>query len=223
MLCVVVPVPPKSAANHALSASASVMIRALPDYEVQFDHHIELARAYQRACDTRYRVCQKVASDQHIQLRALETVIKNLSGHSRHLIRSFNEFQTAFNAQSAAHSTLTANFESDLESLGRVDLHPKLRAPPKRLTLLDCFEEKAIRTAYAQCVQAFESLSTKIRELNQHNNQIKKRVPEEAATFHSPDLESIETEMKKWEKRKQQQESDLQVLDTGIYLSNTPD
>ncbi len=114
---------------------------------------VGVGQTYHRACELRARVVFKLLSDQRVQLRALDTVHRNLTGHTRHLTRTASELDKQWTAHTQQQQLLSSGFERDLEALGRVELHRTLKVPPKRLTLLDCFEEKSIRKQYHQTAQ----------------------------------------------------------------------
>ncbi|KXZ49649.1 hypothetical protein GPECTOR_20g506 [Gonium pectorale] len=127
-----VQVPPLAevALAHPLHSAASPLVRALPDYERHFQHHLATTRAYWEVAQARLQRCRQLLSEQEVQARAADAARANVEAHYGHILNSFNTFVEKYRAQAAAHAQLLATFPSDMAALEAVELHPALQALP---------------------------------------------------------------------------------------------
>lgn len=92
-LCMVVP-PARPAVpalvqlqlQHPLHAAVSPLLRALPDYEAQFAHHLAEARAYWEASQQRMHAARQLLSEQEVQARAADAARANVEAHYAYIL-----------------------------------------------------------------------------------------------------------------------------------------
>lgn len=119
--------PGHSPLNMTQSAAASQPLhQALAAYERQFMLYLTQGRVLADGADMRLRACRQCVQEQAVMARALRAAVSNLSDHYNGATRTRSEFSSTFQTKTAAHSSLLQKFESILESLGTVPLHPSL-------------------------------------------------------------------------------------------------
>ncbi|GLC36258.1 hypothetical protein PLESTB_000603400 [Pleodorina starrii] len=124
-----VQVPPLAEVNlaHPLHSAPSPLVRALPDYERHFQHHLATTRAYWDVAQARLQRCRQLLSEQEVQARAADAARANVEAHYNYILNSYQTFLDKYNAQHAVHATLLATFPSDLAALEAIELHPSLQ------------------------------------------------------------------------------------------------
>ncbi|GIL74831.1 hypothetical protein Vretifemale_4634, partial [Volvox reticuliferus] len=127
-----VQVPPLAEVNltHPLHTAPSPLVRALPDYERHFQHHLATTRAYWDVAQTRLQRCRQLLSEQEVQARAADAARANVEAHYNYILNSYQTFLAKYNAQHTAHAALLATFPSDLAALEAIELHPSLQQQP---------------------------------------------------------------------------------------------
>ncbi|GFR46208.1 hypothetical protein Agub_g7746 [Astrephomene gubernaculifera] len=124
-----VQVPPLAEVNlaHPLHSAPSPLVRALPDYERHFQHHLATTRAYWDVAQARMQRCRQLLSEQEVQARAADAARANVEAHFNYILNSYQTFLDKYNAQHAAHSVLLSTFPADLAALEAIELHPGLQ------------------------------------------------------------------------------------------------
>ncbi|GLI69495.1 hypothetical protein VaNZ11_014129 [Volvox africanus] len=123
-----VQVPPLAEVNlaHPLHSAPSPLVRALPDYERHFQHHLATTRAYWDVAQTRLQRCRQLLSEQEVQARAADAARANVEAHYNYILNSYQMFLDKYNGQHTAHAALLATFPADLAALEAIELHPSL-------------------------------------------------------------------------------------------------
>lgn len=145
--------------------------QALAAYERQFMKYLCQGRVLADGADMRLRACRQCVHEQAIMARALRAAVSNLSDHFNGAARTRTEFTSLFQTKTAAHSSLLQRFESILNNLGTVHLHPALVAIARgsgRMmeTLLDTVPIERERAWAQQCQTSHQRLLALFGELS---------------------------------------------------------
>lgn len=144
--------------------------QALAAYERQFMLYLAQGRVLADGADLRLASVRQCVQEQAVMCRALRAAVSNLSDHFTAAARTRAEFSVSFFSKSAAHSNLLQKFDSILNSLSTVPLHPSLvgiaRASGRTMeALLDTVPVDRERAWAQQCNTSHQRLTTLFQEL----------------------------------------------------------
>lgn len=77
---------------HPLQKALSPLIRALPDYEQQFQHHLREGRAFWDATQQHMHRCRQLMSEQEVQARAADAARANVEAHYTYICNLYQDF-----------------------------------------------------------------------------------------------------------------------------------
>ena len=130
-----------------LEAASSPLGRALIDYERQFRLHKAQADALRSGARARLASCRACVAQQLVQIRAMGAATSNLQHHLSATSATCEAFAAAFAAQRGAQQRILTSFDSNLELLRTIDVHPAIWA---------AHTSAAAAAAAAQAAQAEE-------------------------------------------------------------------
>lgn len=145
--------------------------QALAAYERQFMLNLSQGRVLADGADLRFAAVRLCVQEQAVMCRALRAAVSNLSDHFAAAARTRAEFSVVFTSKSSAHANLLQKFDSILNNLGNVPLHPALvniaRASGRTMeTLVDTVPVERERAWAQQCNTSHHRLVTLFRELD---------------------------------------------------------
>eukprot|EP00939_MAST-03C_sp_MAST-3C-sp1_P004936 g4936.t1 len=149
-----------------VTVSSSPVLRVLSDYAQQYFHDLQIAKALIEGNRERVTGCYKSLRHQANIQRAWEAATTNLQEHCEASNRKFRSFGTKFREHQNRQTKFLARFDSSLQRLCRVYLHPKLRAP-QRTTLVDCVPINRLKRWASECTNSQEQLHSKLADLDQ--------------------------------------------------------
>ncbi|RHY10124.1 hypothetical protein DYB25_005413 [Aphanomyces astaci] len=155
--------PPSTSSSHAklLQETSSPLLRALFDYESQFQQQLLMAEAVESTAKARLAATEACLEQLDAQTRGIQAALSNLDAHHTYcLLAVLLIFIRHAHAQSD-HSTLLEHFDTYVHRLGLIPLHPAL-ASDTRLTLLDCIPLDRERDWLVSCKQSQASLEAKM-------------------------------------------------------------
>lgn len=103
------------------------------------------------------------------------------------------------------------SFESDLQALKVVQLHPALKTP-QRETLLDCVPEGKLREWCLKCQNNHEQLSRRVDDLQKLFTEIEKGVEQESTVYPQLDFTALRTKLGEARLCRADQEGTLKTL-----------
>lgn len=145
--------------------------QALAAYERQFMLYLSQGRVLADGADLRLSACINCVQEQAVVARALRAAVSNLSDHYHAASRTRAEFTTAFQSKSNAHGSLLQRFESILQNLDSIRLHPSListaRSSGRSIeSLLDTVPVERERAWAQQCQTSHQRLITLFGDLD---------------------------------------------------------
>jgi len=157
--------------NAAALAQSSPLHQALAAYERQFMLYLSQGRVLADAADMRLSACTGCVKEQAVMSRALRAAVSNMSDHYNNAARTRAEFTAEFQSKSAQHSNLLQGFESLLQSLANIQLHPALvnvaRSSGRTMeTLIDTVPVDRERSWVRQCQAGHQRLLALFGELD---------------------------------------------------------
>jgi Autophagy protein ATG17-like domain/Autophagy-related protein 11 len=169
---------PGSSSVHSLDpTSCPPLHQALVAYERQFMLYLEQGRVLADGSTKRLTVTRSCVQEQAIMARALRAAVSNLSDYYHRAARTRTEFTAAFQAETSRHGSLLQRFDSVLNTLATIPLHPSLQsiaatAGRPMLTLLDTVPvdrekqwSQECHTAHQRLLNLFQELDTAFSEL----------------------------------------------------------
>jgi len=153
-------------------ASSPPLHQALAAYERQFMLYLAQGRILADGADLRFAACQSCVLEQAVMGKALRAAVSNLSDHFHGAARTRAEFTATFQQKTAAHAALLQRFESILQQLANLQLHPSLisiaRASGRTMeTLLDTVPVERERNWAQQCQTSHQRLLALFQEVDQ--------------------------------------------------------
>ena len=151
--------------------------QALAAYERRLMLYLCQGRVLADGADLRLQSMRHCIQEQLVMGRALRAAVSNLSDHFHTAARTRAEFTAAFTAKTAVHASTLQRFESVLQNLGTLALHPALQRQAQTAgrvlnTLLDTVPVERERAWAEQCqtshqrlVESFGSLETEFATL----------------------------------------------------------
>ncbi|KAL3671674.1 hypothetical protein V7S43_003585 [Phytophthora oleae] len=172
-----------SEGSRMLSESSHPMMRALVEYEGHFQLQVSQSEALETGTRANITTSERGAQELQVQERAIAAAIANLDLFKTSMMKHFAPFWTDFQTTSEKHERLLSQFESYLEVLTTVELHPAL-ATAERKTLYDCIPVEKEREWAAQCEQSHNHVRAQVLKLQQVHDEICKEV-EDMMTEHA--------------------------------------
>ena len=163
--------PGPSPLNMPEPQSQQPLHQALAAYERQFMLYLAQGRVLADGADLRLLALRQCVQEQAVMCRALRAAVSNLSDHFAAAARTRAEFSVLFAQKSATHANLLQKFDTILNSLSTVPLHPSLigiaRASGRTMeTLLDTVPVERERAWAQQCNTSHQRLQALFRELD---------------------------------------------------------
>ncbi|KAJ0408007.1 hypothetical protein P43SY_000211 [Pythium insidiosum] len=174
---------PASEGSRLLSESSSPLLRALGEYEAHFQHQVNQSEALERGSVANVDACERCVTELEVQSQAITAAIANLESFCSSMRKRFTPFWTEYEQASVRHDHLLRHFESFLNALGDITLHPAL-VTPERKTLLDCIPADREREWALQCQQSQSHLRQQLTRLRDVHDSI---VAEVTALLQSQD------------------------------------
>ncbi|GBF99515.1 hypothetical protein Rsub_11949 [Raphidocelis subcapitata] len=150
--------------RHPLEAAHSPLVRALPEYERQFEQQLLEARAHWDASQARMHWCRQLLSEQEVQARAADAARANVEGHYAYICGVYQGFVDRYVPQYVAHSKILATFQELTAALSAVALPQQLRVGGWT-TLADLQPQSRLREWYESCRRSHEHFAAKVGEL----------------------------------------------------------
>jgi autophagy-related protein 11 len=169
--------PGPSPLNMPQPQSQQPLHQALAAYERQFMLYLAQGRVLADGADLRVAALRQCVQEQAVMCRALRAAVSNLSDHFSAAARTRAEFSVVFTSKSAAHANLLQKFDTILNSLSTIPLHPSLigvaRASGRTMeTLLDTVPVERERAWAQQCNTSHQRLAALFRELDVTFNEL---------------------------------------------------
>lgn len=163
--------PGPSPLNMPEPQSQQPLHQALAAYERQFMLYLAQGRVLADGADLRLLALRQCVQEQAVMCRALRAAVSNLSDHFAAAARTRAEFSVVFTSKSSAHANLLQKFDSILNGLSSIALHPSLigiaRASGRTMeTLLDTVPVERERAWAQQCNTSHQRLQALFRELD---------------------------------------------------------
>eukprot|EP00887_Chlorella_sp_A99_P002015 scaffold18.g2015.t1 len=181
-------------ARHPLDAERSPLLRALPDYQRQFQAHLAQATAYWEASQQRMATCAQLVSEQEVQALSIDAATSNVEVHYAYICDAFSSFMQQYTQQHNMHSDVLARFEQDLAYLATTELHPATHGEGCTL-LLDLVDGERLREVAAACLRSHRHFATKVAELEQLFGLLRSDVDALFMVGPSVDLEALNHQM----------------------------
>uniref|UniRef100_A0AAV1V5J4 Autophagy-related protein 11 C-terminal domain-containing protein n=1 Tax=Peronospora matthiolae TaxID=2874970 RepID=A0AAV1V5J4_9STRA len=160
-----------SGGSKMLSESSHPMMRALAEYEGYFQLQVSQSEALQNGSLANIRASERGAQELQVQERAIAAAVANLDLFKTSMMKHFAPFWAEFEAASNKHEGLLDKFDSHLEVLTTVELHPAL-VTAERKTLYDCIPVEKEREWAAQCEQSHTHVRVQVLKLQQVHDEI---------------------------------------------------
>ncbi|GMH33246.1 hypothetical protein BSKO_01080 [Bryopsis sp. KO-2023] len=151
-------------AEHPLQRAASPLVRALPDYELRFQHQQVTAQEFWDVSQKYFQHCQQLLSEQEVQSRTIDAARANIQLHFNSISRAFTEFLNGFHQQQGLHGEVLREFERDMDVLMGTELCPGLRTE-KWEKLVDLLPEGKLRQWAESCRKAHRHFAEKVADL----------------------------------------------------------
>ncbi|KAL4144502.1 hypothetical protein PRNP1_013631 [Phytophthora ramorum] len=174
-----VPLPSEPVASsegsRMLSESSHPMMRALVEYEGYFQLQVSQSEALESGTRMNLSASERGTQELQVQERAIAAAVANLDLFKTSMMKHFAPFWADFQATSDKHERLLSQFDSYLEALGTVQLHPALTTNEMK-TLYDCIPVEKEREWAAQCEQSHTHVRGQVLKLQQVHDEICKEV-----------------------------------------------
>ncbi|KAG6474658.1 autophagy-related protein 11-like [Zingiber officinale] len=212
--------PPPSPANdpHPLDNAPDPALKALVSYERHFRHHFQVANALFGRSQVKLELCRRLLREQQVQGRALDTARGNLEHTFKKLQLRYTEFVRCFAQQHKSHSELLANFESDVEKLRSLRLHPRLQSK-NRKHLLDLVKENDQRKCVDSCSSSHRLFETKVSELKTGFVELKRRFESLISSMISASWGELENAIRNHQKIINDQKIVMQALSKDVEIA----
>ncbi|CAD7705230.1 unnamed protein product [Ostreobium quekettii] len=208
-----VKVPPMGgiSVEHPLRGSPSPLVRALPDYELAFQHHLLLAQEHWDVSQKYVQRCHQLLSEQEVQSRAIDAARANVQTHFNAISRAFTEFMAEYREQHARHSEALATVDRDVEQLSSTAIHQDLRTDKWR-RLCDLVPQKQLREWAAGCGRAHARFADKVADLEGLFASLKSDVESLFMQAPTVDLDDLGALLQDREQLLEEEGSIIQVL-----------
>jgi len=172
----------------------SVLLQTVPAYENLFNHHVRIAEVHIVVASKIIAGFERCSVNLRNQLSAAQAVVKNLKLYYTQRKRRYADFFSNFKKQRKKHDDMLNSFESDLQALKIVQLHPELKTP-QRETMLDCVPERDLRRWHTQCQSDHEQLCQRVDEREKLFGEIENGVEQETKISPDLDFKALHTEI----------------------------
>ncbi|KAG7396932.1 hypothetical protein PHYBOEH_001537 [Phytophthora boehmeriae] len=180
-----------SEGSRMLSESSHPMMRALVEYEGYFQLQVSQSEALENGTRANISASERGAQGLQVQERAIAAAVANLDLFKTSMMKHFAPFWADFQATNEKHERLLSQFDSYLDILATVELHPAL-ATDERKTLYDCIPVEKEREWAAQCQQSHAHVYAQVMKLQQVHDEICQEVTEMLASHAEASREYIE-------------------------------
>ncbi|KAG1711019.1 hypothetical protein DVH05_013738 [Phytophthora capsici] len=164
-----------SEGSRMLSESSHPMMRALVEYEGYFQLQVSQSEALETGTRANIAASERGTQELQVQERAIAAAVANLDLFKTSMMKHFAPFWIDFQTTSEKHERLLSQFESYLEALATVELHPAL-ATEERKTLYDCIPVEKEREWAVQCEQSHNHVRGQVLKLHRVHDEICKEV-----------------------------------------------
>ncbi|CAI5746688.1 unnamed protein product [Peronospora destructor] len=164
-----------SEGSKMLSESSHPMMRALVEYEGYFQLQVSQSETLENGTRANIAASERSAQELQVQEQAIDAAVANLDLFKTSMMKHFSPFWADFQATSAKNERLLSQFDSYLDGLATVKLHPAL-STEERKTLFDCIPVEKERAWAAQCEQSHTHLQGQVLKLQQVHDEICKEV-----------------------------------------------
>ena len=154
-----------------LSESSHPMMRALVEYEGYFQLQVSQSEALENGTRANIAASERSVQELQVQEQAIDAAVANLDLFKTSMMKHFSPFWTDFQATSAKNERLLSQFDSYLDALATVELHPAL-STEERKTLFDCIPVEKERAWAAQCEQSHTHVRGQVLKLQQVHDKI---------------------------------------------------
>jgi len=183
---------PLDSAN--LEMFKSVLRQTVSNYEHLFNHHVKTAEVHIDVASKIIAGFERCSVNLRNQLGAAQAVVKNLKLCYTERKRRYTDFFSNFKKQRKKQDDMLNSFESDLQALKTVQLHPELKTP-QRETMLDCVPERQLRRWHDQCHRDHEHLCQRVDEQEKVFCEVEKRIEQETKSSTDLDFKALHTEI----------------------------
>ncbi|KAI9914937.1 hypothetical protein PsorP6_008291 [Peronosclerospora sorghi] len=160
-----------SEGSKMLSESSHPMMRALVEYEGYFQLQVSQCEALERGTRANISATERATQELQVQEQAIAAATANLDLFKTSMMKHFAPFWADFQDTSDKHDRLLNQFDSYLEALATVKLHPAL-ATETRKTLYDCIPVEKEREWAAQCEQSHTHVRAQVMKLQKAHDEI---------------------------------------------------
>jgi hypothetical protein len=112
--------------SRLLEHVSSPLLRALPDFERQFLKNLKRGEHFISISEQILTVCKQCVREQGVQIDALQAAVSNLRDHYITTKTAFEAVQEKLSTQQDRHQMLLDSFDSDINNLKSIQLHPAL-------------------------------------------------------------------------------------------------
>eukprot|EP00879_Flechtneria_rotunda_P005637 GHRR01005934.1.p1 GENE.GHRR01005934.1~~GHRR01005934.1.p1 ORF type:complete len:1224 (+),score=620.67 GHRR01005934.1:482-4153(+) len=216
MMEVTVPGLPSVGLRHPLQSAHSPLIRALPDYEAQFQQQQGEARAYWEASRERLNKCRQLMSEQEVQARAADAARANVESHFKYIAAIYVGFADKYVVQHRHHSNLLNQFAALSVAMSSIELPAQLVTPQWRV-LADLQPHRArLAEWHDSCKRSHEHFAQKVSELESVFQLLHHEVEKLFMQAPSVDLDALGLQLVEAEELFNEQQSIVQVLSKDL-------
>lgn len=185
-------VPPWESLKFPPELESASTNKLLIELARRFFFHLKFAEALVSASKKRFDLCSQLISERAIQIQAIQAALNNLTDHHKKNDHALEMFTREYQRQMNNLESIAKSFDSDLERLKTMPLHPSMKTP-SRNTLFDLVLENRLRQALDACKKDFAHFKGKVEELNQMSQSLDASVNKECTTLASnADVQHIE-------------------------------
>ncbi|CEG46170.1 hypothetical protein F443_07841 [Plasmopara halstedii] len=160
-----------SEGSKMLSESSHPMMRALAEYEGYFQLQVSQSEALGSCTRANITASEQSTHELQVQEGAVAAAIANLDLFKNSMMKHFAPFWDDFQATIDKHERLLSRFDSYLEALATVKLHPALQQD-ERKTLHDCVPVDKEREWAVQCEKSHTHVRAQVMKLRQVHDEI---------------------------------------------------
>ncbi|RLN64263.1 hypothetical protein BBJ29_004494 [Phytophthora kernoviae] len=180
-----------SEGSRMLSESSHPMMRALVEYEGYFQLQVSQSEALESGTRANISASERGTHELQVQERAIAAAVANLDLFKTSMMKHFAPFWSDFQATNEKHDRLLSQFDSYLDTLATVELHPAL-ATDERKTLYDCIPVEKEREWAAQCEQSHTHVHAQVMKLQQVHDDICQEVTDMMTSHAEASREYVE-------------------------------
>lgn len=172
--------------RHPLDNAPSPLLRALPDYQRRFRHHLGYARALWGCSQARLATARRLVAEQHVQALAIDSARENVEAHYEYIVRFYKSFVADFERRRAEFRATLSRFPQDLERLQTI---PTVGAATAAgfTSLADCVNAERLRGRAAECEEGLARFEVKVQDLGSKFVELQQAV--EALMMTGPDID----------------------------------